>query len=282
MSQKVFDDFKSFFQTKGKMFPGDLGFLKQVLENSELVDIVVKHLCDTDNRPMLNKDDKFVSSHDGHLWGNSIKNPYDIFEDANNSRYVRMFIKDGIYTFIDYGDLSKILYKKGSDKRISWFWGENGYVQGKPETDKQEYLHHIIMDFKGYGKGFQHKSVDHIDRNPLNNRKSNLRIATPEQQIKNSKGTIEGTKRGRKHNAIELPDKLKQEDMPKYVVYYRENMDSETFPFRDFFRIEKHPAQNSGIFKNKWATSKSMKKSIRDKLNEAKEKLKELDEITKS
>jgi hypothetical protein len=219
-----------------------------------------------------------------------LKNSYKILED-DNGKYIEMHIKDDIYTTFDYEDIEKILgnditkiknikntentkitknnkAKNNNAEKISWFIS-NGYIKGKFNLKVQKYMHHVIMDFKSSGKGFQKEIIDHIDKNPLNNRKYNLRKIPKERKNTN--------KRIRNKKAIELPDKLTQEDIPKYIIYYREKTNSEKFPYRDFFRIEKHPAQNNGIFKNRWSTSKSTKIPIRTKLEEAKKKLEELE-----
>lgn len=49
---------------------------------------------------------------------------------------------------------------------------------GSKINGKQVYLHRLLMGFK---------NIDHIDRDPLNNRRSNLREATTKQNIWNSK-----------------------------------------------------------------------------------------------
>jgi hypothetical protein len=48
-----------------------------------------------------------------------------------------------------------------------------------PKLKKTDYLHHLLMSTP---RGMQ---VDHIDRNPLNNRRSNLRICAPHQNAAN-------------------------------------------------------------------------------------------------
>jgi len=121
------------------------------------------------------------------------------------------------------------------------------------------------MDTWGNGKGTSVVSVDHIDRNPLNNRYDNLRVATMQEQQKNSKGTADdGSKRERKHSARALPDGITQDMMRKYVVYYFEYLDKEHTRSREFFKVEKHPK-----LEKPWMSSKSEKVSLLDKLKSA-------------
>jgi hypothetical protein len=88
------------------------------------------------------------------------------------------------------------------------------------------YIHQIITGCYGNGKGTKNISVDHIDQDPLNNSLENLRIATREEQEKNSKGIKEGTKRERSSKK-DLPDGISYEMFKKYVYYNREFYDKE-------------------------------------------------------
>ena len=117
--------------------------------------------------------------------------------------------------------------------------------------------------FTRNGKGTKNISVEHIDQNPLNNTWDNLRIATREEQEKNSKGIADGTKRARKTSAKDLPEGISQEMMKKYVVYYHEWLDKEQTRSREFFKIEKHPKLDKI-----WTGTKSNQISIQEKLKQ--------------
>ncbi len=160
--------------------------------------------------------------------------------------------------------------KYNNGKKITWYKMQNGYIGGSINNTKI-YIHQAIMDHFGYGKGTSKTSVDHIDRNPLNNMYSNLRIATREEQEQNTTGIMDNTKRNRKHNAKPLPEGITHDMMAKYVVYYKECYNKEKQLYREFFKVEKHP----NILKP-WATTKSGAVSIIDKLNYANEKVAEL------
>ena len=134
---------------------------------------------------------------------------------------------------------------------------QNGYIG----CSNKLYIHQIITECHGNGKGTKEISVDHIDQNPLNNIMENLRIATRVEQEQNSKGIKEGTKRARKHNAKSLPEGITQDMMGKYVNYYHEFIDKEKTKSREFFKIEKHPKLDKI-----WIGSKSNKVSILVKL----------------
>ena len=140
-------------------------------------------------------------------------------------------------------------------------------------TSKGLYMHQIIMGLFGQGRGTAYGSVDHIDRNPLNNTFANLRIATREEQQNNSRGILPGTKRNRKTKAQELPNGITQDMLPKYVTYNKECYNKEKDLWREFFRIERHPKLTVCCL----SSSKSNKICISDKLLEIKEKLRRLD-----
>jgi len=224
---------------------------------------------------------KLIQEYKGHLvkigsTAGQYANPYKIWDDGKDY-VVEMFDNNGKSFFFDYTDIKKVLlFKTDRGNKVSWYVARTGTtIDGKRDLNyvtcrcdnKMIYLHAFLLNHMGKGKG--QSSVDHIDRNPLNNRRSNIRIVTQAVQNTNT------GKRSRKKNARSLPDGILQEDLPKYIVYYVEKLNT-VIGYRDHFKIEKHPTQNQGLFKNKWATTKSMKISCREKLEQAIEQLKTL------
>ena len=169
----------------------------------------------------------------------------------------------------EYCELCPTSYQKILDyeanhnqgEKITWYKTTNGYIS----CHNNVFIHQVIMNTWGNGKGTSIVSVDHLDRNPMNNRYDNLRIATMQEQQKNSKGTADdGSKRERKHSARDLPAGITQDMMRKYVVYYHEWLNKEHTRSREFFKVEKHPK-----LEKPWMTSKSEKVPLLQKLEAA-------------
>ena len=87
---------------------------------------------------------------------------------------------------------------------------------------------------------------------------------------------LRNDKRERKHTAQMLPPGITHNMMKKFVVYYREMMylkNGKQQP-REYFKVESHPR-----LKKPWVSSKSVKISIIEKLNDANQVVEDLEEL---
>ena len=192
---------------------------------------------------------------------NVMKNPIWRINE-NEKEYLLMYCEKDTICKLCYESYQKILNYENTinnGNKITWYKHQNGYILCSINI----YMHQIIMNCYGNGKGTLNISVDHIDQNPLNNTIENLRIVTRKEQEQNSKGIKPETKRERKHNAKDLPSRITQYMMKKYVVYHQEWLDKKKTKEREFFRVE-HPKLDKP-----WCTTKSTKISIQEKLEQA-------------
>lgn len=195
---------------------------------------------------------------------NEEKNKYWYVKNINNNETYYIMDCNNQIVKIDENSINRV-----AANRI-WFLCKNGYIAARIDG-KQRYMHSFITNHFGHGKSRGSLSIDHINRDKLDNRLSNLRMATQSEQNHNR------DKCKRRVDAKPLPDGLQQTDLPKYITYnaeYKNNDDGERVMFRDYFRIEKHPSQNNKI----WSTSKSAQYTIRQKLQQAINHLRILDQ----
>ena len=191
---------------------------------------------------------------------NFMKNPmWKIKENGNE--YLLMYCEKDTICKLCPDSYQKIIdYENNSNNgnKITWYKHQNGYICSSTSL----FIHQIITGCYGNGKGTKNISVDHIDQDPLNNTLENLRIATRKEQEQNTKGIKDGTQRERSSKK-DLPDGITYEMFKKYVYYNREFYNKEKTKEREFFRVE-HPKLDKP-----WATTKSEKVSILEKLAQA-------------
>ena len=158
---------------------------------------------------------------------------------------------------IDKEDLEKVQTRH-------WYAASGGNYVGCQITvngsRKILYLHNFVMNRLTFpGKGTT-ESVDHLNRNGLDNRKSNLRIVS--QSIQNT------NRGGGRPRCAELPEGcgITLDELPKHVWYIKASG-----AHGDRFGID---IKTRNI---KWKSSSSKALTLRQKLEEAIHKLEELD-----
>jgi len=204
----------------------------------------------------------FTMGHDALV----VKNPRWLIQEKDSGvTKMFMYCEPDVLTEIcseGYDRILEFQRQHNDDKSITFHRLSNGYIM----SPLRLYIHQIITGCYGNGGGTMNLSVDHIDRNPLNNTLANLRVATRLEQDQNTTGIMDGTKRKRQCIARSLPDGLVQDQLRKYVVYYKECYNKEKDLHREFFKVEGHPKLPSN---KPWISSKSGKITWQEKLEKA-------------
>jgi hypothetical protein len=183
--------------------------------------------------------------------GNPIVYTHVIYHNKEYTIMKILYQDSYIYSIIDREDFIKI-------KDITWHYISNGYVSHTaPDNGKRKelYLHNLVMGRLGFpGKGTT-ESIDHINRNGLDNRKENLRLVTQSSQNINQK---------QKERRIELPANsgVTLDEIPKHVWYIKANGSH-----GERFGID---LKTENI---KWKSTSAKNVSLQDKLKATKEQL---------
>lgn len=126
---------------------------------------------------------------------NITKNPIWKIEENGKTTLLMYCEKDTVCKLCPKSYEKILDFENKHGKKITWYKMSNGYICSSIKL----FIHQIIMECYGNGKGTKMISIDHVDRDPLNNTFDNLRIATRKEQEQNSKGIINGTKKERKN-----------------------------------------------------------------------------------
>lgn len=179
------------------------------------------------------------------------------FVSYNNKEYVVGIIQHkgaDVKFVVDKEDFEKV-EKRPWHLSAGKYIGSTFYLDGGVKYEL--YLHNLIMNRNAFnGKGAR-ESIDHINRNGLDNRKENLRLLSQSQQNMNQT---------KKKRTVNLPENcgIDPNQIPKHIWYVKANGQH-----GDRFAIE---FKSEGIC---WKTTSSKTVSLQMKLEQAKVKLSE-------
>ena len=135
--------------------------------------------------------------------------------------------------FVDLDDYDKV-------KNYKWGIAKDGY----PSNNKVGKLHRFVYPDQANIRG---KTIDHIDQNKLNSRKSNLRIADK---------TENGINRGRpKNNTSGFKNVVHYEEQQCYAVFitYRSKRYTKTYSYKEGSLLTQEQALEAAV---KWRNEK--------------------------
>jgi len=202
-------------------------------------------------------------THHGHVvslgkYAGKSFNPYYLVTDVSGNQYYISHANcdngtDCVFKF-SIEALDKFLKFKDYDNP-SWYVGKNGYV-ATTVASKSVYLHQHLLDYYGQQTNpdlHRGLSVDHINQDKLDNRLTNLRLATQHEQNTNTSRVYD------KGTNLPAGCRFTSADIPKYITYYPERMNNGA-KHGEHFVVEFRLQATKQLIKKK--TTKSVSKSL--------------------
>lgn len=193
-------------------------------------------------------------------------NPYYSVTDVNGDAYYIAIANgdNGTDTIFKFSteSLDKFNNFNGYDNP-TWYHMSNGYIATTVKS-KIVYFHQHIMDYYGQQSAntilVKGLSVDHVNQYKLDNRLTNLRLATQHEQNMNTSRVHE--------KGTNLPDNclFTAADIPKYISFYPERISNGAKHGMHFVVEFKLPSTKQKISRK---TTKSVDKTIYYKLIQA-------------